>query len=127
VLVLAHGAGAPQTHPLLVLYAKGLVGRGVDVLTFNSPYAERAKNARTRRRFSRVCERLSAPAPWRRLLAGGTDLDALSSLAARLARLDHECDAEQRKAVREAAGGVPHTALTGARVAATGPDRQVAR
>ncbi len=40
-LVLAHGAGAPQTHPFLVLYAKGLAARGIDVLTFNFAYAER--------------------------------------------------------------------------------------
>jgi uncharacterized protein len=40
-LVLAHGAGAPETHPFLVRYAKGLAARGVDVLTFNFPYTER--------------------------------------------------------------------------------------
>jgi predicted alpha/beta-hydrolase family hydrolase len=40
-LVLAHGAGAPQTHPFLVRYAKGLCARGIDVLTFNFPYSER--------------------------------------------------------------------------------------
>jgi predicted alpha/beta-hydrolase family hydrolase len=39
-LVLAHGAGAPQTHPFMVRYAKGLAARGIDVLTFNFPYAE---------------------------------------------------------------------------------------
>jgi len=40
-LVLAHGAGAPQTHPFLLRYAKGLSARGIDVLTFNFVYAER--------------------------------------------------------------------------------------
>jgi predicted alpha/beta-hydrolase family hydrolase len=40
-LVLAHGAGAPQTHPFMVRYAEGLSARGVDVLTFNFAYAER--------------------------------------------------------------------------------------
>ncbi len=41
-LVLAHGAGAPQTHPFIVRVATGLAARGIDVLTFNFAYAERA-------------------------------------------------------------------------------------
>jgi uncharacterized protein len=40
-IVLAHGAGAPQTHPFMVRYAKGLAARGVEVMTFNFPYAEK--------------------------------------------------------------------------------------
>ena len=40
-LVLAHGAGAPQTHPFMVRFAEGLAARGLDVLTFNFGYAER--------------------------------------------------------------------------------------
>jgi uncharacterized protein len=39
-LVLAHGAGAPQTHPFLVNMARGLAERGVDTTTFNFPYTE---------------------------------------------------------------------------------------
>ncbi len=39
-LVLAHGAGAPQTHPWIVTMARALSGRGLDVLTFNFLYAE---------------------------------------------------------------------------------------
>jgi len=38
--VLAHGAGAPQTHPFIVSFATGLSSRGLDVVTFNFPYME---------------------------------------------------------------------------------------
>lgn len=38
VLVLAHGAGAGQTHPFMVATAKGLAARGVSVVTFDFPY-----------------------------------------------------------------------------------------
>jgi len=39
-LVLAHGAGAPHDHPFLVAIASRVAARGVDVITFNFPYAE---------------------------------------------------------------------------------------
>lgn len=39
-LVLAHGAGAPQTHPWMVRMAGALASRGLDVFTFNFLYAE---------------------------------------------------------------------------------------
>jgi predicted alpha/beta-hydrolase family hydrolase len=38
VFVLAHGAGAAQTHPFMVTTAKGLAARGVSVVTFDFPY-----------------------------------------------------------------------------------------
>jgi predicted alpha/beta-hydrolase family hydrolase len=40
VLVLAHGAGAPQTHPWIVAVAQALASRGLNVVTFNFLYAE---------------------------------------------------------------------------------------
>ena len=40
VLVLAHGAGAPQTHPWMVRMADALASRAIDVVTFNFLYAE---------------------------------------------------------------------------------------
>jgi len=40
VLVLAHGAGAPQTHPWIVSVAEAIRARGVDVVTFNFLYME---------------------------------------------------------------------------------------
>jgi predicted alpha/beta-hydrolase family hydrolase len=39
-LLLAHGAGAPQTHPWMVAAARALSERGLDVVTFNFLYAE---------------------------------------------------------------------------------------
>jgi predicted alpha/beta-hydrolase family hydrolase len=40
LLVLAHGAGAPQTHPWMVRMAGALAARAIDVVTFNFLYAE---------------------------------------------------------------------------------------
>jgi hypothetical protein len=37
---MAHGAGAPQTHPFLVRYARSLAERGITVATFNFLYTE---------------------------------------------------------------------------------------
>lgn len=39
-LVLAHGAGAPQTSPFMVTFAETLAARGLDTATFNFPYME---------------------------------------------------------------------------------------
>ena len=43
LLVLAHGAGAGQTHPFMVKTARGLAARGIDLVTFDFPYMRRAK------------------------------------------------------------------------------------
>ena len=42
-LILAHGAGAPQTHPFMAGFAGGLARRGIEVVTFNFPYMERGR------------------------------------------------------------------------------------
>jgi hypothetical protein len=39
-LILAHGAGAPQTHPFMVAAASALAERGLPVVTFNFPYMD---------------------------------------------------------------------------------------
>jgi hypothetical protein len=39
-LVLAHGAGAPQTHPFMIDAGGSLAERGLAVLTFNFPYMD---------------------------------------------------------------------------------------
>ena len=44
-LVLAHGAGAPQTHPFMTAFARGLSSRGIGVVTFNFLYKERGRRA----------------------------------------------------------------------------------
>jgi predicted alpha/beta-hydrolase family hydrolase len=44
-IILGHGAGAPQTHPFMLLFAAGLAERGFDVLTFNFLYMEQGRGA----------------------------------------------------------------------------------
>jgi predicted alpha/beta-hydrolase family hydrolase len=44
-LLLAHGAGAPQTHPWMVGVSRALSARGMDVVTFNFLYAEQKRRA----------------------------------------------------------------------------------
>jgi uncharacterized protein len=39
-LILAHGAGAPRTHPFMTSMATRIAKKGVDVVTFNFVYAE---------------------------------------------------------------------------------------
>jgi predicted alpha/beta-hydrolase family hydrolase len=45
LLVLAHGAGAGQSHPFMTRYARGLAERGLDVVTVNFPYMEAKRSA----------------------------------------------------------------------------------
>jgi uncharacterized protein len=45
LLILAHGAGAGQSHPFMVRYARGLSERGLDVVTFNFPYLEAGRKS----------------------------------------------------------------------------------
>jgi predicted alpha/beta-hydrolase family hydrolase len=40
LLILAHGAGAPQTHPWMVRMARTLAERAIEVVTFNFLYTE---------------------------------------------------------------------------------------
>lgn len=56
---------------------------------------------------------------------GGTDPDALSTLAARLARLDQEITDPQKRELADLAGGKTLSDLAGALVAAVDPDRQL--
>ena len=48
-LVLAHGAGAPQTHPWMIAMAGAISERGIDVVTFNFLYAETKRSAPDRK------------------------------------------------------------------------------
>ena len=41
--VLGHGAGAGQTHRLMVMFASGLASRGIDAATFNFLYTEKGR------------------------------------------------------------------------------------
>jgi type I restriction enzyme R subunit len=57
---------------------------------------------------------------------GGTDPDALSSLASRLARLDKQCGPEETARIAEASGGTTLHSICGAIIEGLDPDRQVA-
>jgi len=57
---------------------------------------------------------------------GGTDPDYLSSLAARLARLDRQCGDEEKERIRDAAGGTRLADIVHGIVRALDPDEQTA-
>jgi predicted alpha/beta-hydrolase family hydrolase len=44
-VILGHGAGAPQLHPFMRLFAGGLAERGFDAMTFNFVYMEKRRGA----------------------------------------------------------------------------------
>ena len=56
---------------------------------------------------------------------GSTDPDVISSLAGRLARLDHQLDPSDRHALEKTSGGLPLKDLTAKLVEALDPDRHV--
>ena len=80
-LVLAHGAGAPRTHPFLVGMAARIARRGVDVVTFNFLYAEAGKRAPDRTELLEACwhaaiasVRARGGLPKERLFIGGKSM-----------------------------------------------------
>jgi len=56
-LILGHGAGAGQTSPFMVSFGSGLAALGLDVITFNFPYAERGRRAPDRGPSLEACYR----------------------------------------------------------------------
>ncbi len=56
-LILAHGAGAPQTHPFMIDAATRLSKRGVDVVTFNFLYSEQRRKMPDRTDTLEACWR----------------------------------------------------------------------
>jgi predicted alpha/beta-hydrolase family hydrolase len=76
-LVLAHGAGAGQTHPFMVSFARGLNARGVDVTTFDFPYMQQRRHVPDKapvleRAFRDAIERVRVPGG--RLFIGGKSM-----------------------------------------------------
>jgi hypothetical protein len=61
-LVLAHGAGAPQQSAFMVGFARGLAGRGIDVLTFNFLYTEQRRRVPDRTEKLEACYRAAIAA-----------------------------------------------------------------
>src|SRR5262245_16872983 len=56
-LVLAHGAGAGQTSPFLVDFARALASLGSTVVTFNFPYIEQRRRIPDRQPVLENCYR----------------------------------------------------------------------
>jgi len=57
VLVLAHGAGAGQTHAFMVGIARALAAGGVDVVTFDFPYTHAGRKLPDRQPVLEACFR----------------------------------------------------------------------
>lgn len=80
-LILAHGAGAPQTHPFMTAFAGGLSSRGIGVVTFNFLYKERGRRVPDPARRLEACYRAAIAAvrqrhaeSGRRLFVGGKSM-----------------------------------------------------
>jgi hypothetical protein len=54
-LVLAHGAGAPHTHPFMVAFARAFASRGIETVTFNFPYMEAGRRLPDRAPVLEAC------------------------------------------------------------------------
>ena len=54
-LILAHGAGAAQTHPFMVDMAERISRRGIDVVTFNFLYTEAGRKMPDRSDLLEAC------------------------------------------------------------------------
>jgi predicted alpha/beta-hydrolase family hydrolase len=79
VLVLAHGAGAPQTHPFMVEVATDLAACGVEVVTFDFVYTELKKRAPDKPALLEACWRavlgdVRARSKGRRIFLGGKSM-----------------------------------------------------
>jgi uncharacterized protein len=57
LFVFAHGAGAGQSHPFMVRYARGLAERGLDVVTFDFPYMQAGRKSPDRAPVLEACFR----------------------------------------------------------------------
>jgi hypothetical protein len=92
-LVLAHGAGAPRTHPFMVEIASRISGAGVDVVTFNFLYAEAGRRMPDRVELLEACWRAAIATvrargglPTERLFIGGKSMGG--RIAARIAGVE---------------------------------------
>ena len=80
-LILAHGAGAGQSHPFMTAFATGLAGLGLDMVTFDFLYMERGRKAPDPAGRLESCyraiiaeTRARIPSAGRRLLVGGKSM-----------------------------------------------------
>jgi len=94
-LVLAHGAGAPQSSPFMVSFAEALAARGLDTATFNFPYMEARRRAPDRGPVLEACyatvvRRLAAHPglEGNRIVAGGKSMGG--RIASQMAAQDRD-------------------------------------
>lgn len=80
-LILAHGAGAAQTHPFMVDMAARISRRGIDVVTFNFLYTEHDRKMPDRTDLLEACwhaaiasVRARGGLPTERLFCGGKSM-----------------------------------------------------
>jgi uncharacterized protein len=80
-LILAHGAGAAQTHPFMVDMARRIARRGIDVVTFNFLYTEQGRKMPDRSDLLEACwhaaiasVRARGGLPAERLFCGGKSM-----------------------------------------------------
>jgi uncharacterized protein len=78
-LILAHGAGAPQTSAFMVRLAAALASRGNQTITFNFPYMEARRripdsNAQLEACYRTVIAKLREMSPYGALVIGGKSM-----------------------------------------------------
>lgn len=78
-LILAHGAGANQSHPFMVRAATGIAERGVETITFNFLYAEAKRRvpdplAKLETCFRAVVQEVAMRSGEARLFLGGKSM-----------------------------------------------------
>ena len=81
-MILAHGAGAPQTHPFMTAFARRLSRRGIHVVTFNFLYMERRRRVPDPKARLEACYRtvmaaaraLGEDGKSRRMVVGGKSM-----------------------------------------------------
>lgn len=84
-LLLAHGAGTNQDHPMMATLAEGLASHGLVVITFNYPYTEAGRRAPDRAPKLLTCHR--AVGAWARSEHGAELVFGGRSMGGRMASL----------------------------------------
>ena len=93
-IILAHGAGAPQTHPFMIDMAERIAARGIDVVTFNFLYSDAGKKMPDRSdvleatwQAAIACVRARGGVGAERLFCGGKSMGGriISNIAAKAA------------------------------------------
>ena len=84
-MVLAHGAGAPQTHPFMTAFAHRLSRSGIDVVTFNFLYRERGRRVPDPKARLEACYRAAIAAARARTGDGNRMVIGGKSMGGRIA------------------------------------------